>query len=246
MIINLFKHKVDRSDISHAILEKSSRIRKAAKIQAIMNEVTDFTKAKILDVGTGSGQIAHEFSKTARKVSSIDVVDERRQKGGYNFYISKDDALPFKSNSFDIVVANHVIEHIPNQKTVTQEMIRVLKPGGFLYLSTPNKYWLNDPHYKLPFISWLPRSASQRYLQLTQKAKWDIYPLSTFGIRRRFKGNTIIDGVVLLLKSKAFKKLDTWELTANVARFMPTRLLSLIQYFGPTLIFIIQKPAKKA
>ncbi len=45
--------------------------------------------------------------------------------------------LPFKDNSFDVVLCNHVLEHIANDKKAMQELYRVLKPGGFGIFQVP-------------------------------------------------------------------------------------------------------------
>lgn len=241
MFRRLLQHKVERSSSSHAILEATSRKRKAAKIQALLSEVTDFGKAKVLDIGTGSGDIAHELSKKAKKVVSIDLVDERKQKKGYVFKLVKDESLPFKNDSFDIVVTNHVVEHTPNQKKHLREATRVLKPGGYIYLATPNKYWLSDPHYKLPFISWLPRKVSQSYLQLFQKTEWDIYPLSALGVKKYLTALEVTNALPLLLRSSASTKLDTWSFFTKICKHLPYQVLNLTQYFSPTLIYLIRK-----
>lgn len=242
---SIFEHKVDYSKSSHAVLEASSRKRKASKIQAILEEVTDFSKAKVLDIGTGSGNIAHELSKKAKAVSSVDLVDERKEKRGYDFKLTNDESLPFKDEMFDIVIANHVIEHMPNQARHISEVLRVLKPGGYLYLATPNKYWFTDPHYKMPFISWLPRSISMQYLKLVQKATWNIYPLSSVTIKKMLRDTELVNALPLLLTSDASKKLDTWKFIVGVARYMPKVFLDITKYISPTLIFISRKPANK-
>ncbi|MFB9054487.1 class I SAM-dependent methyltransferase [Formosa undariae] len=45
--------------------------------------------------------------------------------------------LPFKDNSFDIILCNHVLEHIPDDTKAMQELYRVLKPGGMGVLQIP-------------------------------------------------------------------------------------------------------------
>jgi len=245
MVNKLFQHKIDYSSSSHAVLDTSSRKRKAAKIQAILEEVTDFSKAKVLDIGTGSGNIAHELSKNAKTVSSVDIVDERKEKSGYDFKLTNDESLPFDDEMFDIVIANHVIEHMPDQTKHISEVMRVLKPGGYLYLATPNKYWFTDPHYKLPFISWLPRSISAKYLKIIQKATWNIYPLSSITIKKMLHDTELINALPLLMTSDASKKLDKWKSIVGVARYVPKVFLDITKYISPTLIFIIRKPASK-
>lgn len=232
---------MERSSSSHAILETGSRKRKAAKIKAILDEKLDFSKASVLDIGTGSGDIASQLAKYAKKVTSVDIVDERKIKTGYNFKLAKDEKLPFKDNTFDVVITNHVVEHTPDQKKHLTEVLRVLKPGGYVYLATPNKYWLTDPHYKLPFISWLPRRASEAYLKAIQNNKWDIYPLSSHGVKKYFQGHTVSNALPLLLTTKAAKKLDTWKFAVKAARFTPGFVLEVTQYVTPTLIFLIKK-----
>ncbi|MHA7943064.1 class I SAM-dependent methyltransferase [Formosa sp. 3Alg 14/1] len=45
--------------------------------------------------------------------------------------------LPFKDNSFDIILCNHVLEHIPDDTKAMQELYRILKPGGMGILQIP-------------------------------------------------------------------------------------------------------------
>jgi SAM-dependent methyltransferase len=46
-------------------------------------------------------------------------------------------ALPFDDNSFDWILCNHVLEHIPSDTKAMQELYRVLKPGGKALLQVP-------------------------------------------------------------------------------------------------------------
>ncbi len=45
--------------------------------------------------------------------------------------------LPFEDNSFDIILCNHVLEHIPNDQKAMQELFRVMKPGGWGIFQVP-------------------------------------------------------------------------------------------------------------
>ncbi|RZS91963.1 class I SAM-dependent methyltransferase [Aquimarina brevivitae] len=45
--------------------------------------------------------------------------------------------LPFKENSFDIILCNHVLEHIPDDTAAMRELYRILKPGGMAILQIP-------------------------------------------------------------------------------------------------------------
>src|SRR5207237_9624421 len=72
----------------------------------------------------------------------------------------------------DVVVSNHVFEHVGGrneQLRDLQEVLRVLRPDGFAYLATPNRWGLLEPHYRLPFLSWLPARAANAYLRATRR-----------------------------------------------------------------------------
>jgi SAM-dependent methyltransferase len=49
-------------------------------------------------------------------------------------------AMPFPDDTFDVVICNHVIEHVPAWETLAQELHRVVRPGGIVYVATPNIY----------------------------------------------------------------------------------------------------------
>lgn len=146
-----------------------SRIQKAKKIIACIEYVNNdkFTAKKILEIGGGSGLISYEMSKYGNEVITVDVQDKSLKNTikkyqiklkDFNFILASGYKLPFKPNSFDIVICNQVIEHVPKQ--YHQQLINgaysVLKSNGIFYIATPNKLWLIEPHTKLPFLSYLP------------------------------------------------------------------------------------------
>ncbi len=57
--------------------------------------------------------------------------------------------MPHQDNTFDVVICNHVLEHIPNDRQAMSEILRILKPGGFAILQVPLsmklKETLEDP-----------------------------------------------------------------------------------------------------
>lgn len=75
--------------------------------------------------------------------------------------------LPFAANSFDIIILQDVIEHIEQTEIIVEEIKRVLKPQGVLYLSTPNKLSvfniISDPHWGMPFLSLLNRQRIKNF-----------------------------------------------------------------------------------
>ena len=110
--------------------------------------------AKILDIGCGSGRhICEAFrlkgvTTVGADLNFNDMVEARGklnfhekfgEHGGGVWALSAADVnnLPFKNNSFDLVICSEVLEHIPDHETAVFEIMRVLKPGSNFVVSVP-------------------------------------------------------------------------------------------------------------
>ncbi|EKD57107.1 MAG: type 11 methyltransferase [uncultured bacterium] len=100
--------------------------------------------AKVLDIGCDSGKLIIERVQNIRKpeIYGIDIrseaVSSSRKLGIRTKKGNAEKGLPFHSNFFDIVSANQIIEHLVNVDRFASEIYRVLKPNGYLILSTEN------------------------------------------------------------------------------------------------------------
>jgi len=119
---------------------------------------------------------------------------KRRKITDVDFIIGDGTRLPFKDDSFDIVISNQVIEHICDKGNYLQQSYRVLKKEGVLLISTSNRVFPYEGHLRLPFIPWLPKSLAVRLLRLLSfknaaKNSYyeNLYPLSTFYLERLLK-----------------------------------------------------------
>ena len=82
---------------------------------------------------------------------------------------------------FDVVVSNHVIEHVGDreaQRRHLREIARVLVDGGTVYVAVPHRWQLVENHYRLPLLGWLPRRAADAYLRAARRGeRYDCRPL---------------------------------------------------------------------
>ena len=97
--------------------------------------------ARVLDVGCGTGRWVRRLEKHGLSVVGIDQSSEMlslaRKRGTLSPMVSGEvQNLPFRDESFECVSAVTVIQHIPPQEQVRalSEMVRVLRPGGYLFL----------------------------------------------------------------------------------------------------------------
>jgi SAM-dependent methyltransferase len=86
------------------------------------------------------------------------------------FVCADGERLPFGDDSIDVLVLNHIYEHVVDAEAVVAELHRVLSPTGALYLGLGNKYGIIEPHYTLPFLSYLPPGLADRYVRVTGRA----------------------------------------------------------------------------
>lgn len=86
----------------------------------------NFGGKKVLNFGCGKTTYA------AENVTNLDVYEHP----GVNV-VCTTNKLPFENDTFDLIVANHVLEHVPNWFESFKEMARVLKPGGIIEVWIP-------------------------------------------------------------------------------------------------------------
>ena len=96
---------------------------------------------RVLDVGCGTGYGSSELARVARSVVAVDVAPEHFTGPRQQFVAARAEALPFRSQSFDLVVAFEVIEHVEAWRNVLEEARRLLAPGGQFIVSTPNRLY---------------------------------------------------------------------------------------------------------
>ena len=233
----------------HAVLDVESRTFKAAKIEKLLELDDRSGEIRLLEIGTGSGGIASYFANHPSgrfRVYAVDVEDTRLVKDGYQFSIVRDATLPFADNFFDVVLSNHVIEHVGDEEEQLQhlrEFRRVLNDDGRGYLAVPNRWMLVEPHFRLAFLSWLPERLRTPYLRFSGKGlNYDCRPL-TLPVATRLLTNA---GLAFQQQCGNALKL-TYELerpSAAVYRLglsrVPDSVYSLFRAVFPTLIFKVR------
>ncbi len=115
---------------------------------------------EILDLGSGEGYGADILAVVATQVTGIDISPEavewalqKYRRPNLRYACGSATDIPISGKSiFDLVVCFEMIEHIGDQQALLREVKRLLKPGGLLIVSTPNKaVYTDEPQYHNPF-----------------------------------------------------------------------------------------------
>lgn len=154
------------------------------------------TGETMLELGCGSGAFAGKAALRGVAVVASDasmrrlVVAKKQliETGveGVTLVCCTGEDPPFPPSSFDLVAAGDVIEHAGDQRRFVAGCARVLRPGGLLFLATPNRFSLSlEPHVRLWGVGLLPRGLARRYVRRMRRTPYEHVRLLSAGVLRR-------------------------------------------------------------
>ncbi|MGE3313515.1 MAG: class I SAM-dependent methyltransferase [Planctomycetaceae bacterium] len=129
--------------------------------------------AQVLDLGAGAGVVSQmNFRGLAARVCGVDL-DPRVVHNAYldEARIAAGESIPYGDQSFDVVFADNVLEHLAEPEQVFREACRVLKPGGVFLVKTPNKW-----HYVPLIARFTPHWFHALVNRLRGRASQDTFP----------------------------------------------------------------------
>ncbi|MBN1872998.1 MAG: methyltransferase domain-containing protein [Anaerolineae bacterium] len=161
-----------------------------------------FAESCVLELGAGYGGYAFVLNRQARRLIATDFrSDEFFARMNIPFCVADlSRPFPFVKNCFDLIYCSSLIEHLAEPDKLLAEAWRVLKPGGYLYLSFPPFYSLAmmGGHNFKPFhflgerlaisiVNWLYGTHFRDYA--TCYGSWGLYPLKIDDVKQ-----LILDG----------------------------------------------------
>lgn len=141
-------------------IEWRARAKRALVYQLWEKYQTPQGSYKLLDLGCGTGVLQSEFENKYKNVTgygidvSSDAIKYCKMRGVKRATLFDGGKYPFKNETFDVVTAIDVLEHIPNDEKALKEVYRILKKGGigiFLVPAHPHLWSTRDVrlhHYR--------------------------------------------------------------------------------------------------
>lgn len=185
------------------MLDDASRRQKARKMAAIVQHFLgreDLAGLTVVDVGCSGGIVLDELRQAGATTIGTDIDEpgllgaQARFGGSSRFVLADSQAAPLATASADVVICNHVYEHVVDPWELFAELRRIVRPTGVLYLGLGNRLGVMEPHYRLPFLSWLPRRLAHSYVRAAGRA--DHYHeafMTRGGLRRLCRGLDVWD-----------------------------------------------------
>jgi ubiquinone/menaquinone biosynthesis C-methylase UbiE len=131
---------------------------------------------RVLVVGGGTGADFMAFARRGCETHAVEPSTKAvriahlkaKQEGldSSRFIEGVAEKLPYVSNMFDFVWSWTVIEHVQNVERSLREMVRVLKPGGTMFIGTVDYRGCYEPHYKMYLPCFLPAPVVKLVLRL--------------------------------------------------------------------------------
>jgi 2-polyprenyl-3-methyl-5-hydroxy-6-metoxy-1,4-benzoquinol methylase len=224
---------------------------KAEKIIAVLCDFVgrDINQMSCLDVGCSTGWITVELGNVMKSVVGIDIEKEaicvaqkRTKLKNVKFLLGDSLNIPADNESFDVVVCNHVYEHVPDPKLLTEEISRVLRPKGACFFAGPNKLWPIEPHYRLWGLSLLPKFIADFYVRIFRGQDEYYENLMTYWeLKKLLSQFKIKDYTSLIVKDpERFKAKDI--VNPNSIKGILAFLLSeAMPWFSPTFVWMLRK-----
>ena len=114
-----------------------------------VKKFVSLTDKKVLDVGCGGGVFSEAMAANNAQVIGIDLANESLEVAKLHLYESNhkidyinksvEDFAEQNENTFDVIVCMEMLEHVPNPQSIVDTCSQILKPGGWLFLSTINR-----------------------------------------------------------------------------------------------------------
>ncbi len=145
------------------------------RLQMILGAAGERIHGRVLENGCGVGIYLDRLAQHSQMAVGLEFEPPRAMEAhqlAEHVVAAAGEALPFPSVTFDFILSHEVLEHVQNDRTSIEEMVRSLCPGGRLAIFVPNRgypfethgiYWRG--HYRfgnIPLINYLPRKLRNR------------------------------------------------------------------------------------
>lgn len=245
------KYQKDYSLSKPIMLQAELRSIKVEKMLSVLKDtgIMDRKNDLALDVGCSGGYFIEGMTPYFNTVLGFDIdihaltSANKTDKSENLVYVAADSMnMPLMDNSVDLVICNHVYEHVPDAEELFSEIFRVLRKDGLCYFGAVSRLSVIEPHYFLPFLSWFPKKLSHLYMRLAKKGDYYYEKPRTYWGLKKLINNFQVDDYTLEIVANPDKyhARDLFP-EKGVLSKIPMFVWKIFYYFLPGYIFILKK-----
>jgi 2-polyprenyl-3-methyl-5-hydroxy-6-metoxy-1,4-benzoquinol methylase len=236
------------------IYDIDGRARKGQKIRVMINDYFghNLNGMQCLDIGCSIGVISSVLAENFHIIIGLDIdspsvfwAQKNYVRTNSSFIIADGMQVPFSAGIFDVIICAQCYEHVADANRLSDEVYRLLKPGGVCMFSGPNRLAIIEDHYQMPFLSWLPRPLADLYLQLAKRGQvYDVHPMTFWELRDLWKKFKIHDYTIKMLREPMKYMMENEVNGISWLKYLPDWSLQILLVFAPNYNWILQKPDK--
>ncbi len=213
-----------------------SRLTAKSALNYLASEGLMIKGARVLDLGAGLGKLSVEAATRGAHPVAVEpgdglsqIISERLEAEtcGHRATVARasGEQLPFRDGSFDLAISLQVLEHVIDPHEVLKETYRVLKPGGFFYLTCENYLSFWEPHYQVAWLPLMPKSLGSLYLRLRGLSPQFLNTSITY---------TTLPGVRAMLKQCGFISMRAQRIKSLIES--PSLIRARVKSFAVTMM----------
>jgi 2-polyprenyl-3-methyl-5-hydroxy-6-metoxy-1,4-benzoquinol methylase len=231
---------------------RSRFVRGLSLIEELQHNGVGLKNARVVDLGAAHGGDCCALLTAGARPTAVDFRNHgydvlkrelRRVNANLNVVLANSAVpLPFQAESFDVVLAINLIEHLPNRAAFFAELWRILAPGGVVFLTTPAA-WKSigaDPFYGSAVTGILPMPVRRIVAEKLLRRR---YPFPLFGKTCYSSRSILVPATQAGFEATACKYQDS-PLGRSARRWPVSRLwMALIHRFAFDFV-ILRKPPR--
>jgi len=226
------------------------REQKAKKVISVLQDyLGDLKSLTALDIGCSTGLMTVLYAEKFRNIIGIDIDRPAVEFGIQNnsrtnaqFYVKDGMDTGFEDRAFDVIICNHVYEHVPDCTKLMAEIYRLLKVRGVCYFAACNRLRLIEPHYQLALLSVVPKAVAHIYLRVSNKGTFYYEKhLTLWGLRKLVSHFTLVDYTLKIVRNP--EKFHATEMVKprSLYQKLALTLLGIAFWISPSYVWLLEK-----